>query len=281
MPFAQPVQGVADAAGPDQWFKSLPVVTRYWFGATIAVTLAANFEIISSGQCAFVWPLVRYKFELWRLLSCFLYAGPFSMNTMISCYMLVTFSRQYEAGGPYNTGAGGGTADFAFMLMFGAAIMLITFPLVTAILGLPPIFCQNMISYVLYTWSRRNPTAQANIWGMPVPGAYLPFAHLALTVFMGNPYADQLHGLMCGHIYYFLVDVVPQVQGKDILHTPRFLIDAFGIGEYRPTVEAVAPPQGGGARIAGLGNAAPAQNTAAVGGGGYTWGGGGRPLGRD
>jgi hypothetical protein len=35
MPVGQPVRGVGDANGPQQWFESLPLVTKYWFGATI------------------------------------------------------------------------------------------------------------------------------------------------------------------------------------------------------------------------------------------------------
>lgn len=40
-----------------------------------------------------------------------------------------------------------------------------------------------------------------------------------------------------GHLYYFLADIVPLVYGKNVLNTPQFLIDQFGIGLYQP------PPQ--------------------------------------
>ena len=60
---------------------------------------------------------------------------------------------------------------------------------------------------------------------------------------------DMLHGIAIGHIYYFLFDVIPFVYGKDVLKTPMFMIDYFGIGEYRP--QAAVPnnpyrPPGGG-----------------------------------
>jgi Derlin-2/3 len=199
--------------------------------------------------------------------------------------MLVQFSKQYEAGGPFNTGAGGGTADYAFCMLFGMLSMLMTFPILP--FNLPPIFCRNMIYYVLYVWSKRNPTAQANIWGFPVQAIYLPFAYLAMTVFMGSSYLDMIHGIAIGHIYYFLVDVIPAVYGKDVLTTPRFLIDYFGIGEFQPAQQQAAPrPVAGGGggrpvgRVGGVGGgggeppAAPQR-----GGGGHNWGGGGNALG--
>jgi Derlin-2/3 len=259
-------------------------VTQVWFGATILLTLSVNFGIISPFHIIWSWPSIRNKFELWRVLTPFCYAGPFDFSTMISIYMLVQFSKQYESGGPFNTGAGGGTADYAFCWLLGSAMMLLTYPLIIGFFELPPIFCRNTIYYVLYVWSKRHPTAQANIWGFPMAAIYLPFAYLAMTVFMGNSYMDMIHGLAIGHIYYFLVDVVPMVYGKDILRTPQFLIDYFGVGEYRPqepaAAAAAAPNRGGFGGLGGGGGAAAGGAAAGDGYRGHQWGGAGNALGR-
>jgi Derlin-2/3 len=116
----------------------------------------------------------------------------------------------------------------------------------------------------------------------------MPFAYLALSVLMGNPYFDIIHGIVVGHIYYFLVDVVPLVYGKDVLHTPQFFIDFFGIGEYVPPAPA-APARAGGQPLGGHGNntwngpgRVNAPNDPARGNrGGHQWGSGGRALGAD
>mmetsp|Transcript_110533 Transcript_110533/g.165460 ORF Transcript_110533/g.165460 Transcript_110533/m.165460 type:complete len:282 (+) Transcript_110533:109-954(+) len=281
MPFAQPVNqgGVGDTPGPDQWFKALPFVTRCWFGATIVLTLSVNFGIISPYQILWSWAGVKSKFELWRVLTSFCYAGAFDFNTMISVYMLVQFSKQYESGGPFNTGAGGGTADYAFMMILGMIGTLVTYPLLLGFFSLPPLFCRNMIYYVLYTWSKRNPSAPANIWGFQMEAIYLPFAYLAFSVFIGNSYMDMIFGMAIGHIYYFLVDVVPVVYGKDVLTTPQFLIEYFGVGEYRPQQPApAAAPRGG---FGGINRPAAAAAGGGGGGGGHNWGTGGQTLGRN
>ncbi|KAG7343414.1 Der1-like family protein [Nitzschia inconspicua] len=268
MPFANPGEnrgGVGDTPGPDAWFKSLPIVTQYWFGATMVITLSTNFGIINPYQIMWSWTGITQSFELWRFLTPFLFAGGFSFNTLIACYMLVQFSKQYESGGPFNTGAGGGTADYAFCMLLGVGMMLASYPVVSGWFALPPVFCQNLIYYVLYIWSKRNPTAQANIWGFPMQGIYLPFAYLLMTVFMGNPYMPMLHGMVIGHIYYFMVDVIPAVYGKDFIQTPRFLIDYFGVGHYQPEAAPVARPAN--------------NNNNAAGRGGHVWGGGGQRLG--
>lgn len=66
------------------WFRSLPFVTRYWFSATVATTFAANFEIIRPVMLIWDWHQVSSKFELWRVLTSFLYAGAFSFPTVIT-----------------------------------------------------------------------------------------------------------------------------------------------------------------------------------------------------
>jgi Derlin-2/3 len=271
---------VNDTPGMDAWFRSLPLVTRYWLGASVVCTLGVNFGIINGHYIPFFWDNVQSKFELWRLLSCFLYVGGFSFGTLVSFLLLYQFSERYERGGPFNTGAGGGTADYMFMMMFLMTVLLITYPLMNMLAPIAPIFSQNLIFGVLYCWSRRFPTAQANVWGFPIPAMYVPFAQLVLRLFMGGQVWDMLHGMGVAHLYYFLADVVPQVQGRDVLHTPQFLIDRFGVGEYRPPAAAASarPPSFGGRR----GGGPPPTGTATAnrGGGGYNWGSGGQRLGR-
>jgi Derlin-2/3 len=168
------------------------------------------------------------------------------------------------------------------MMMICMSLILLSYPIVSMYFPVPPVFAKNLVYCVLYVWSKRHPTAQANIWGIPVPANYLPFAYLALSVFMGNPFMDQLHGMAIGHVYYFLAEVVPQVQGKDLLVTPQFLLDKFGIGEYRPErpPAVVVPGAGTGAaaRRAGVHDAPGGAGPAAA---AHVWGGTGRPLGRD
>lgn len=116
--------------------------------------------------------------------------------------------------------------------------------------------------------------------------------HTPFPVLLGNPYWDILVGIGLGHVYYFLVDVYPLVYGKDLLHTPQFLIDQLGIGDYVPPV---APAGGYGGRGSGGGSGGfarpgnvrtpndPAAGNSSGGGGsgsrGHNWGGGGRRLG--
>lgn len=274
------VGGIDDFGGPEAWFRSQPIVTRTWFALSLILTCAGNFGVINIMSLVYNWTSISSKFEIWRLLTPFCYVGKFDLSTVFGLYMLVNFSKQYEAG-PYNTGAGGGTADYIFALLFGIVCMLFTYS-IFAYNYIMPLFTRNLTFYVLYIWSKRYPTLDANIWGFPIKALWLPFAYLALTVLMGNPFWDVVHGIAVGHLYYYLVDVVPLVYGKDVLQTPQFLIDYFGVGEYVPPV----PVANNANNARNTGFAAPGNVNAPTdparrntGGGGYNWGGGGRSLG--
>ena len=144
--------------------------------------------------------------------------------------------------------------------MFSAACMLLMYPLVAGLIY--PMFTRNLTFYVLYIWSKRNSTP-ANIWGFPLKGRLLPFGYIAMNLLMGNPYFDLVHGLVIGHLYYFLVDVVPTMYGKDILHTPQFLIDYFGVGAYVPPVPVPGMERGQGGNVwNALGHVNPPQDSA-------------------
>lgn len=269
--------------GPEAWFNSLPIVTRIWFASAVAVTLACNFGMVSVQKVIFLWEPLKDNFEIWRLLTPFLYVGPFGLPFLIDFYFLVEYSKRYESSSGYNTGAGGGTADYIFALMFASVSMLVSYFFLAGFIM--PVFSTNLTFFVLYIWTKNYPTVQVSIWGFPVQSLYLPFVLLGLRLLMGSPFGNMLHGFVFGHLYYFLVDVVPLVYGKDFLHTPQFLIDKFGIGNYVPPAAQPAQQQQSGRTNAwnAPGRVNPPQDTNGLRrrnvGGGYDWGGSGRVLG--
>lgn len=264
-----------DTGGPQAMYDALPFVTKHWLTATVCVTVLANFGAISVGNLIWDYRALSEKFEVWRLVTPFLFAGGFSFQMVILIFLLYQYSRQYESSSMFNTGGGGGTADYVFMMMFGMIGIVIS----GALLGLGVIFSQALVYYVLYIWSKRHPTAQSNLWGFPIQANFLPFALLAINILMGNAFVHYLHGYAIGHIYYFIVDVVPKVYGKTILTTPEFLISKFGVGEYIPPAPERNMGAAGNNTWQAPGRANPPNDVAAA--RGYNWGGGGQALGRN
>jgi len=234
------------AAGPDVWFLSLPLMTKVWLGSTAVVTIAVNMQLMDFRDVRWInWEAVYGdRKELWRIVTPFLYVGRFEFNTLVCFLLLSQFSQRYEQGGPYNTGGGGRTADYCFMLLFLMTTTLATLPVLSKALEyyyynqdsattmsartMPVIFSRTLIYSLLYIWSKRFREAEANIYGIPIPALYLPFVHLGYSMFMGGSYIDIVQGLAVGHCYYFLVAVLPlQRGGRGLLKTPQFFIDWF------------------------------------------------------
>lgn len=57
-------------------FLSLPPVTRTILAGTTAVTLPCLLALVSPYRIVFIWSAIRHRFELWRLVTPFFYAGP-------------------------------------------------------------------------------------------------------------------------------------------------------------------------------------------------------------
>jgi Derlin-2/3 len=53
--------------------------------------------------------------------------------------------------------------------------------------------------------------------------AYFPFATIALTLFSGGNISDNIIGIIVGHLYIYLKDVLPVAKGRDYLKTPRIV----------------------------------------------------------
>eukprot|EP00211_Chloroparvula_japonica_P015456 CAMPEP_0119155392 /NCGR_PEP_ID=MMETSP1310-20130426/51719_1 /TAXON_ID=464262 /ORGANISM="Genus nov. species nov., Strain RCC2339" /LENGTH=197 /DNA_ID=CAMNT_0007147989 /DNA_START=264 /DNA_END=857 /DNA_ORIENTATION=+ len=158
-----------------------------------------------------------YRFEVWRLLTCFMFMGklgfPFLLNMIYfyrqsSTLESQTFERR--------------TSDYLFMILFGALLLLpIGLYFQFYLLG------QGIMLMVTYYWSRMNPNVMISFFGIPFKGRYLPWVLVALNFLMGGMPIVQLCGIFVGHIYFFFVDVLPETQGVRYVRTPWFLFRLF------------------------------------------------------
>lgn len=274
-------RGINDI-GAESWYESMPFVTKHWLAAAFITTVSCNLNVLPLEKMIFQFDAIKNNFEIWRLISPFFWIGAFTKNegfsTVITFFLLYQYSKQYEGGIGFNTGSGGGTADYVFMMLFGMIMILIT----NFVYFVNYVFGKTLVYYVLYIWSKRYPEAQANIWGIPIQANILPFAMLLLQFCLGNSIHEYIHGYAVGHLYYFMADVVPKVYRKTYIQTPLFIISKFGIGDYVPP----APRNGMGATGSNVrsGFAAPGRVNApadpAARSSSHNWGSSGQRLGR-
>jgi len=206
-------------ASPEAWFKSLPVITKTYFISVVATTLLCFFGVISPMLLYFDFNLVIFKFQIWRILTCFMFFGKFSMNWVFWMFMLVRYFSYLE--NDYYQGVRG-TADFTYLVSFGMLCMLlISYFWQLPFLGAP------LVNMCLYIWSRKQPHRQVNFWGFGFQAWHLPFVLLVFGILMGSSPVLGIVGILVGHLFHYLKDIVPTVYQVTLLNTPQFVYKIF------------------------------------------------------
>lgn len=136
-----------------EWFKSLPIFTRYWFSLTIAFSLIGRFGIISVANLILLYEPFIYNFEIWRAItSTFFY--PASFHLLMNLYFLYNYSlrletREFE----------GRPADYFYLLLFNWAIVVTG----GLFLGFRVLMVSLLLS-VIYIWCQLNKDAIVQFW---------------------------------------------------------------------------------------------------------------------
>lgn len=189
-----------------------------WLGSMVVLTLLTNAGWFDADQMGFSWTLVTGRFELWRCLTAFCYAGS-GFSSIVTIQMWVDMVDQVRqgklnivntgrSGGKKRfrvrdgklkvayTGRDGGKADFVFCLLFAAGVLVLTHRLVW---WSPSHFCRSMIYFAHSIHQSTDDSLRKVFW----------ILNLVLTVLMGYPYADMVHGMLVGALFYCWADAMP------------------------------------------------------------------------
>eukprot|EP00011_Vannellida_sp_DIVA3-517-6-12_P008099 CAMPEP_0114632428 /NCGR_PEP_ID=MMETSP0168-20121206/14930_1 /TAXON_ID=95228 ORGANISM="Vannella sp., Strain DIVA3 517/6/12" /NCGR_SAMPLE_ID=MMETSP0168 /ASSEMBLY_ACC=CAM_ASM_000044 /LENGTH=217 /DNA_ID=CAMNT_0001844039 /DNA_START=28 /DNA_END=681 /DNA_ORIENTATION=+ len=206
----------------EQWYRSIPPITRAYATACVVTTLAAHLDIIGPLALYLNVYSVYYQWELWRLVTCFLWFGPFSLSFVFHMYFLIRHSSALEEGS-----FRGRAGDYLYMLLFGGFLLVLASVVCFYYPALPFImFLGPALSFMtVYVWSRRNPHSVLNLFGiLRFRAPYLPWVLMGLGYILGQDLAHDVLGIAVGHVYFFLEDVYPLKRpGRRLLRTPGFM----------------------------------------------------------
>ncbi|GAB1295242.1 Derlin-3 [Apodemus speciosus] len=211
-------------------FLQVPAVTRAYTAACVLTTAAVQLELLSPFQLYFNPHLVFRKFQVWRLITTFLFFGPLGFGFFFNMLFV-----------PLLPHAGGGVIGPERQLIcrdpdqegqasrawqpcsLGApATCLVS---LNSTRERSRVVCLALMAMLVYVWSRRSPHVRVNFFGLlNFQAPFLPWALMGFSLLLGNSVITDLLGIVVGHIYYFLEDVFPnQPGGKRLLLTPSFL----------------------------------------------------------
>lgn len=249
-------------SSPEEFFTNLPRITRIWLVLALASTFASEMKLISPRKLVFFPDMIYEEYELWRLFTPFFFFGGFGMSFVFNLFFLVRYSGALEAD-PFATTAGstvGNTADYLFCLLFCGSIMLVVaYFMEMAVLG------PCLVFSLLYLWSRKHPDDPISFWGFRFKGIHLPWVLTIFGILIGNSPIPDLIGIAVGHVFFFLVEVMPLRTGRDVINTPLWLINSL---DYITGEQTFVPQR------AGFNRQQPQQQQQGYfgGGGGRNWG---------
>mgnify|MGYP002387753651 FL=1 len=109
------------------------------------------------------------------------------------------------------------------MLLVCAALLL-----VPGFLLKIPVLSNSLIMCIIYNWARANPDQNATfMFGLQFKAKYLPWVMVAFTTLLGGNPLAEIMGIVSGHVYFLLSDLVPRDYGYNLIKTPRFIADLF------------------------------------------------------
>lgn len=248
------------------WYRNIPFVTKVLVTSTVLLGGLMSFNIVNPLDLILDWNMIWKKFHIWRLFTPFIFAGGFSFNFLMHVLVLFENCRHYEIN-PFNTGAGGSSADFLWMITLGIIqLSIIGYFMDVSVLS------ESLLFMIMYVLSRREPESIRNIFGFKFKALYLPWVYVGLRLLMGGSIALPIIGIVVGHAYFFVIEVSPNIYNVDIIRTPKLCIDLVSYAT------GYTAPVGRPTPVAPVGPGAPPPAAFHNLGGGYNWG-RGRQLG--
>ncbi|KLU84281.1 derlin-2.1 [Magnaporthiopsis poae ATCC 64411] len=217
----------------EEWFWEMPVCTRWWTTATVATSLLVQAKMLNPFQLFYSFRSVWVNSQYWRLLTTFLYFGPFSLDLLFHVYFMQRYCRLLEE-------SSGRSAHFSWLLLYATTCLIVASPFVSM-----PFLAHSLSSTLVYIWSRRNPNVRLSFLGLLVFTApYLPWVLMGFSLLQGAVPKDEIMGVIIGHVWYFFADVYPPLHGgQRPLDPPAFWRRLFEADVREETPIEVPPRQ--------------------------------------
>lgn len=223
------------SGGIEAALKEIPPVTRAFVGGLGLFTLLIALRLFKVEYVMMYWPLVLKRFHIWRILTDFLYIGPFGFGWIFHIWLFTSYSSQLEKHRTFSKAVTGSEGTYLYFLF----LQMITLQVLTLIFFFPegkPLMGGSLTFAIIYYWAKREPFVNVSLWGVPLLGWQLPYALLVLDILMGHPIWQDVMGVCSAHLYYYLHDVLPtEGQWKLFQTTPEiFETLAHYLDPYRP-----------------------------------------------
>lgn len=198
------------------WFNQLGLVTRFSLVAAVGLSAASSLNLVNVSRLLLTSEAVT-SFQLWRFVTASFFLGNFSFQWLMTIATFVTYVKNNE-----EHDFKGKTADLVYMFIV----------VIAGLSGVGLYFNLYVTSFsflmaLCWIFCKRHPEQQLTLFGFAFRSAVFPWALMALHFVMGGGLLADFLGVVVGHAYVFVKDVLPATHQQRWLETPMWLRRQF------------------------------------------------------
>ena len=192
-------------------------ITRTILFSAVALMILAQMKIVDPIDLFYDFDLIKENKQYYRFLTSILYFGSLDINTIMRIYGFVNFASLVESalfcGKP---------ANYMMFLLFTATLSFISAAFTNEIF-----FGSTLASVCFYYFSKHFSKQSIQLLGFPiaVPASVVPYIYVVLAYVRGGARAmiPDVLGIVIGHLYYYIHDVLAIRFGTSYLEAPQFM----------------------------------------------------------
>ena len=203
--------------------SSSPITLIYLLSTGI-VTIISNFtdDGYLLNYMKLDYKKVYTQYEIWRLITTFLYIGQPSPKIIFDYYIYYKRMKSTERKFIRNKKL----SEFIMMLIYLMIITHICNFIGYAFFGLKSnkFLSHKLMFSIILINSKRNPEKMFRFYFAKIPNKFVPYFLFTIRTLKSGKYLSNLFSFIPGLAYYYLKDVIPKWNNNlDIFITPQFL----------------------------------------------------------
>lgn len=213
---------------------SLQPFTKLYIITSLITTVIVTLKVIQ--PASFVAFLVPSEWwQIWKIPGSLTYHGSFDMGYIFHLIFFFMTNNPLEKSfipalyGDFLTMLG---FVLSFCGIFGAALNW----------GGYLVLSDAFTFALTYIYCKKFPNDSIILFFiLKIKTAYYPFAIMAISILMGASWKNYVIGLLVGHLYIYLKEILPVTKGLNLLRTPTFVAE-WGHSLIRKFFAAPAAP---------------------------------------
>ena len=199
-------------------FNQAPKITKILIISSVAISVLVWSGLVTTLDIYLNYTLIIKRFQIWRLLTTFLYFGELSLSFVFNMVVFFRDSKDLEKKIFH-----GSCADYLYFLFF-CMLFLLFISLFTK-----TVFLSSSLNFaMMYYWGRKSKTTNVEFMGVfSFPAPYLSIFYLLIMFLLGYDYKNLFYGILVGHVFFFFLLILPRIKGLNgtkLLETPIFMI---------------------------------------------------------